>query len=254
MDPGIHELLDRPPPISLDELNERAALQRRSDNTYLVPVDALGGLLDQLAGTHQILEIDGERLFEYESTYFDTASLDSFRDHARERRPRFKARTRCYVATGDCFFEVKVKREDGETVKRNIEYDPERRTRLEATARELIRDVLRECGVEEPGEPLEPSFVTRFERATVVAYDEPERTTFDFHVKVEGRGDGAVELAKRLAIVETKTPSGDGAWDRALGALGLEPVSLSKYRVGVGLLRDEDPGYARDVKRAFAAV
>src|SRR5204863_9683261 len=143
---AIREQLEAVPPVSLDELNERAALQRRTDNTYLVPLDSLARLLETGGDGHEILEIDGDRLFEYERTYFDTPSLRCFEDHVRDRRPRFKARRRCYIATGDCFFEVKVKREDCETVKRNIEYDPDGRGGIEPSASE----VLGECGVSEP--------------------------------------------------------------------------------------------------------
>ena len=74
----IREQLEAVRPVSLDELNERAALQRRTDNTYLVPLDSLRELLETRRGDHEILEIEGDRLFEYESTYFDTASLRCF--------------------------------------------------------------------------------------------------------------------------------------------------------------------------------
>ena len=48
-------------------------------------------------------------------------------------------------------------------------------------------------------------------------------------------GDTA-ELDDRFAIAETKREHGEGAWDRDLRDAGLEPRSLSKYRIGVGLL------------------
>src|SRR5829696_3687907 len=128
--------------VALDEMNDRAALQRRTDNKYVVALDDLAGLVDDLADTHEALEIDGERVFDYESTYFDTPSLRCFHDHVRDRRPRFKARTRCYIATGDCYFEVKVKREDGETLKRSIDYEPDERATIRPPARESLHEVL----------------------------------------------------------------------------------------------------------------
>jgi hypothetical protein len=79
---------------------------------------------------------------------------------------------------------VKVKGEDGETVKRNVEYEPDRRERIEPGAKDLIGEVLGECGVDKPDEPLRPSLVTSFERATVVTREAPERTTFDFAVEL----------------------------------------------------------------------
>jgi hypothetical protein len=240
--------------VSLDEMNERAALQRRTDNTYLVRVDALAELVAHVGDEHEVLEIDGEHVFDYESTYFDTPSLRCFHDHVRDRRPRFKARTRCYVSTGDCFFEVKVKKEDGETSKRSVDYDPDERSVVVPSAHQLLREVLGEHDLDEPEAP-EPSLVTAFRRATVVARERQERTTFDFQVSVRSPdGDGAL-LEPRCAIAETKTADGNGAWDRALAEAGHEPISLSKYRIGTGILLapDDDRDYARDAKQLFHA-
>jgi hypothetical protein len=234
-------------------MNERAALQRRKDNKYLVPLDELGSLMEDLGDEHDVLEIEGERRFDYESTYFDTPALRCFRDHIHDRRPRFKARTRCYVTTGDCYFEVKVKQEDDETAKRHVDHDPDRRASLLPAARKLIDEVLAECGFDSPETDLSTSLVTAFQRVTVVARDRPERTTFDFEVRLTAPDGAEARLAGQYAIAETKTQDGGGAWDRALADAGLEPVSLSKYRVGTGLLHapEEDAGYARDLKELF---
>jgi VTC domain len=249
----VEDLFSGLRPVSLDEVNERAALQRRTDNKYLVPLDDLAGLLEGCADEHDVLEIDGTRVFDYESTYFDTPSLRCFHDHIDDRTPRFKARTRCYVTTGECFFEVKVKRDDGETLKRNVEYDPEDRNTITPAARELLAEVLTECGLDQDEEELAPSLITSFRRVTVVARERPERTTFDFDVSLSRPDRAAARLGDRYLIAETKTPDGSGAWDRAFEDAGNEPVSLSKYRVGTGLLHapDEDAEYAGDLKELF---
>jgi hypothetical protein len=243
-------------PVSLDELNDRAALQRRTDNKYLVSSNDLARLAEGLADEHDVLEIDGDRVFEYESTYFDTPSLQCFRDHVEDRRPRYKARTRCYVATGDCFFEVKVKRADGETLKRNVEYHPEKRGSMQPEARDLVAATLSECGMGEPDDELSATLVTRFERVTVAARERAERTTFDFGVELVAPGGAATVLDRDRVIVETKTPDGDGEWDRALHEAGHEPISLSKYRVGMALLHapGKDGAYARDEKSLFSVA
>ena len=240
-------------PVSLDELNDRAALQRRTDNKYLVALEDLPRLVEKLGDQHEVLEIDGERVFGYESTYFDTPSLRCFQDHVQDRRPRYKLRARCYVTTGVCHFEVKVKPVDGDTVKHSVDYPPDKRGTLEPAARELIADVLPECGLDEPDEHLEPSLITAFRRVTVVARERPERTTFDFGVRLSVPDRDAAHLEQRYAIAETKTPEGNGAWDKALADAGVEPISLSKYRIGTGLLHapNDDAGYAPALKPLF---
>lgn len=256
MENGIAQIFADFRPVSLESLDERASLQRRVDNKYLVPVERLAQVAEALRGDHEILEIEGERVFEYESTYFDTPALDCFHDHVGDRRPRYKLRTRFYVTTGSCIFEVKVKREDDETVKRHIDYDPEERRSIDPQARELLARTLEECSVNMPDDELRASLITRFRRVTVGAIDRPERTTIDFDVELQAPGAEVATIDDSLAIVETKTSDGAGYADRVLGDQGVEPISLSKYRLGVGLLlapeEEENRDYLRGLHTAFA--
>src|SRR3954453_20720538 len=121
--------------ISLAALDERAALLRRVDRKYIADPKQLAQLIERLGEDHDVLEIDGRRAFSYDTVYFDTADLRCFREHAEDVRPRFKARTRCYVDAGDCNFEVKVKRRDGETDKRQTPEDGTRRSGVKRLGR-----------------------------------------------------------------------------------------------------------------------
>ena len=94
--------------ISLDQLDERAALLRRVDVKYIADRDLLAQLIERLGEDHDVLEIDGRREFGYDTVYFDTEDLRCFRDHAQDVKPRFKARTRRYVDAGACVFEVNI--------------------------------------------------------------------------------------------------------------------------------------------------
>lgn len=243
------------PPVSLEDLDERASLQRRVDNKYLVPLDRLARVSAALRGDHEVLEIDAERVFEYESTYFDTPALDCFHDHVGDRRPRYKLRTRFYVTTGSCIFEVKVKRDDDETVKRHIDYNPGDRREIKPPASELFSQTLETCSVTRPDGDPRQSLITRFRRLTVAGIDRPERTTIDFDVELQTPGGDTAAIDESLAIVETKTSDGAGQVDRVLKDEGLEPVSLSKYRLGIGLLvvPGEDSDYSRKLHTAIAA-
>src|SRR4051794_5581796 len=221
--------------ISLDELDARAALQERVDHKYLVPAAAVSDALEALRDDHQALEIDSSRAFRYESVYFDTPRLDCFRAHVEDRRPRYKARTRLYADSGQCAFEVKLKRADGETVKESREHDPDERHHLTDAARELLAQVL---GSAPAG--LAPTLVTRFRRATLGHATEAERVTIDVGLELVRPDGERARLREPCAIVETKTRTGEGRCDTQLRELGYEPISLSKYRTGVGLLCPDD--------------
>ncbi len=233
------ERVERFDPVSLDELDKRAALLRRVDNKYAVEHDAFARLLEHLQDDHQVLEIDGRREFGYCSTYFDTSELRCFTDHVEDRQPRFKARTRLYEDTERCVFEVKLKREDGETDKRQTDYAVHDAERFTEAARQCLGEALRSIGLEAP-EDMAPTLLTRFRRITLAAREGSERLTCDIGVRLSNPDGEAAELREGMILVETKSESGESPADRALADLGLEPISLSKYRVGMSLVGGGD--------------
>jgi hypothetical protein len=218
--------------VSLDAVEERAALLRRIDNKYALPREAFEQLVHRLNEDHEILEIERRRMFRYTTTYFETSDLRCFIDHVEDRIPRFKVRSRLYEDSGECVFEVKLKRSEDETDKRQIEYSPADRRQLTAEARECMRSALGDAGLEAP-EELRASLTTAFERVTIVARSGSERLTCDFGVRLIGAGDEAVKMRPDLVLVETKSESGDSPADRLLGSMRVQPIALSKFRVGM---------------------
>lgn len=75
----------------------------------------------------------------------------------------------------------------------------------------------------------------------------------DFGVELQVPGGDKGAINESLAIVETKTADGEGRADRMLKDEDLAPVSLSKYRLGIGLvvLPQEDRDYARRLQGEF---
>ena len=198
------ELTEGFDPISLEELDERAALRRRVDTKYVIPRDRLAGLADRMRDRYLVLEIDGRREFDYESVYFDTADLRCFRDHVDDVRPRFKTRTRLYRETAACFVEVKVKDAEDETTKRQCDLDPADHGRLTETAWAFLDESLRELAGQPTPDDLEPSLSTRYRRITLAAREQAERVTLDLHVELSAMDNRAVRLDDGLVLVETK--------------------------------------------------
>jgi hypothetical protein len=231
--------------VSLEGLDERAALLRRVDNKYAVQWEGFLELLEHLRADHDILDIDGRREFAYRSTYFDSPDLRCFTDHVEDRHPRFKARTRLYLDSGTCVFEIKLKRGEGETDKRQIDHPTEDAERLTDSARECVNEALNDAHLNAP-ERMAPTLQTSFHRITLAARDTPERITCDLGVELALPGGDAVRMRDGLVLVETKTEEGDSEAGRALESVGAEPISLSKYRVGMSLVgggdRSPQPG------------
>jgi hypothetical protein len=203
------DALDSLRPITLEALEERAALLRRVDTKYLVAQADLTVLIEELARDHDVLEIDGQRRFSYRSVYFDTPDMRAFHDHVNGVRPRFKLRTRCYLDADTCQFEVKLKREDDETSKRQMPYPPAQAEQLTPEAIEFVAENLAEAGIAPAGE-LRPQLSTEFDRVTLVARDGSSRITSDTSLRLRRLPGGAPERqegpGRRQAEADAQAP------------------------------------------------
>ncbi|MGO3485578.1 MAG: VTC domain-containing protein, partial [Cellulosimicrobium funkei] len=156
--------------VDLDELVGTAALLTRVDRKYVLPVDDAVAVLDALARTTaaRVLEIDGTRSAAYESVYFDTPDLASFRLTATRRRRRFKVRTRTYLDSGTSFLEVKTRAARGTTFKQRVAHDCP--TALDG-GREFVHRTLAAEGIDGvPEHALAPGLVSRYRRTTLLLH------------------------------------------------------------------------------------
>ena len=227
-------------PISLKELNNLAELQTRVDRKYFVPADVFRSMIAKLAGELRVLDIDGKRTFGYESVYFDTPDLTTYRAHVQRRRLRFKARTRTYTDSGLCMFEVKLAGTRGETVKHRVPHPAEHRAELTDEALAHLRATLREVYHQDLPSELRPTVLTTYRRTTFVFRAGEARLTCDvgltcLDLQHEVRDSGT------HVLVECKSSARRSAPDRILRELGVRPAAVSKYCVGVAALHPELP-------------
>lgn len=240
------------PAVGLAEVTERAALQTRVDRKYLVPVDRFAELAAALPGSWAVLEIDRRRGFAYESVYFDTPDLLTYRQHLQGRRRRYKVRTRAYLDSGDCAFEVKLKGRRDQTVKARLPYPVADRARLTPAARTFLAEQL-QATYGQPPPDLAAQVTTAYQRTTLVDLGHGTRLTCDVDLDCLGGGLVATGLSHHV-LVEIKSPTSRSGPDSALRGLGLRPVQLSKYCIAVALLH---PGiranpWHRPLRRYFA--
>ena len=171
-----------------------------------------------------MLEIDGRRAFAYRTTYFDTAELRVFRDHVQQRRRRYKCRSREYVDSGLCTFEVKLK---GRAAARSS--TAWRTTRALATSSPSPRSrFLRECLERTygrgPDGGLRPALAVAYTRMTFAAPALGERVTATSTSPSARPTAPAAGSPRERVIVESKSARGNAAADRALRELGARPA------------------------------
>jgi hypothetical protein len=240
MPPSPTLAADRFRAVGLAELEASSALQDRMDSKYVISLADFATLTERLLATHAALEIDGRRAFRYRTTYFDTGERRIFRDHIQERRRRYKCRSREYVDSGLCLFEVKLKGPRGRTVKHRMAYDCTERDELSEPALAFLRDCLERSYGRPPDAQLRPALAVAYTRVTLAAPALGERLTCDFDLAFSAPDGASGRLAEDRVIVESKSAHGNATADRALRALGARPEDgCSKYCLGVGFTNPE---------------
>ncbi len=223
--------------ISLDALNEVAALQTRTDRKYILGPAELAALLSQLPHSIRVLEIGGQRSFGYESTYFDTPDHTSYRSAAHRRRQRWKVRIRSYETSPDAMLEIKTKDGRGHTVKTRTGCGHGERHTLDRAARGFVAETI---GDADSSGRLIPSLTTAYRRTTFVDLADASRLTVDRDL-VCTDWTGRRATIGNHAIIETKSSGSPSATDRWLWSRGLRPTKVSKYCTGLAALQPELP-------------
>lgn len=232
----LHSVAADKEPVSLQEVMEVAGLQTRLEKKYLLTPQEFVTMATEL---HDLsaLQIDGRRLFGYESVYFDSHDLATFRAHRQGRRLRYKVRTRTYLDSSASLFEVKLKDGRGQTVKLRLPYHFADRGEITETAKDFLSCALLE-NYDITAPTLTPSLTTRYTRATFVDLDDGARLTCDIDLACTANGD--TQHGPDLILVESKS-AGTGRGDEVLAAMGIRPVSVSKYCIGIALTNPQLP-------------
>jgi len=236
-------------PISLGEVLEVAELQSRVDRKYLVSPAQFDDFIRSCGDRLRVLDIHGLRDFRYESVYFDTPDLAAYHQSATGRRNKFKVRTRTYVDSEACMLEVKTAGGRGETVKTRMPYPLDRREVLDDEAGAFVADRVHP-GVD--AENLVPVLRTRYARMTLVDPAEGTRVTCDARLVCTEPGGRTARMDTHV-LIETKSLGGATAADRVLWSMGERPVPISKYCVGLAMVRPQLPAnrWNRTLRRYF---
>lgn len=232
-------------PTTLEAIDAGASLQTRVDRKYVVTSAVVVDLIDRFEGA--VLDIDGVREFEYQTTYYDTPGLDLYLDTARRRPKRFKARVRTYLDSGLTMIEIKTRNGRGKTVKHRLGYEGETEDLDDA-----VRGMVDTHVDTDLTERLAPSLVTSFTRTTLLGAGGASRCTIDRSLQAVAP-DGAV-VSPPIVIIESKTSGGIGAVDRRLWHRGIRPTPISKYCTSLAAIHPDLPAnhWHQTLQRHFA--
>ena len=218
-------------PVSLAQLDS-VELQNRIDAKYLLTTSQLISLLQAISSEQYILEIDGRRLFNYQTIYFDTPDFQFYRDHHNGCVNRVKVRSREYMESHLCFYEIKRKLYGTRTDKQ--------RKRIEDIYHEVPDDDYALIQYKRlQNKPIEKKLTNRFKRITLTNKKFTERITIDIEIEFNN-GKQVIGLPE-LVVVEVKQGKTDvfSPTIQVLKSLHVHESSFSKYAIGVSMLEPE---------------
>ena len=219
-------------PVSLKEI-DAVKLMSRIDRKYWFHLSNLEQILEQTLSEYQILEINGQRLMDYQTTYFDTPDNSMYLKHHNGKTNRHKIRQRKYVSTDSSFLEVKFKNNKKVTVKNRVEAMFEETSFLPAEL-DFIQH-------ETPysGENLIPVLNNKFKRLTLIHKNKLDRCTIDIS-PVFWNENNILNMAD-LAIFELKRGHSlkSSPIVAMLRNLKIRQRGMSKYFTGRAMLEPE---------------
>lgn len=238
---ALEHILQSMEPISLDEMSS-VKLMNRVDSKFPTNRETLLRMAP-LWNTHFFVQdIDGQRIANYRSLYFDTTDAITYTMHHNRRLRRQKIRQRIYVDSNTAFCEVKNKKNTGRTKKKRIPIPMEQWGDLYRMPE--IADFIREK-VWVTDQQLSPRLENAFQRITLVNKAKTERVTIDFGVTFHNHVSGCDADVSDLVIIEVKQ---DGSlpskFKDFLRDARVKKKGLSKYCLGM-LLTEEHLKYNR---------
>lgn len=234
----IQPYLESFEPISLSKM-ESVKLMNRIDTKYVVPLSVLPHILSKAVDDYFIQEIDGVRLFTYDTMYYDTDDLDMYIRHHDRQLVRQKIRVREYVDSDLCFLEIKKKNNKGRTKKKRITIP--RATNLTGDIighgkKDYTIAQFVEAKSRYRWDQIAPKLRTRFHRITLVNRAMTERLTIDIDLSWENQTTENIVSLPLMVIIELKR---DGQVPSPMLHIMLEerirPLKVSKYCIGTAL-------------------
>ena len=219
----------------IDSIKDSVKLMDRHDTKYVFSSDKTKSLLISLASIYRALEIDGQRVFEYENLYFDTDRDLFYTQHHNRKLNRYKLRYRKYVNSNTSYFEIKFKSNKKKTIKNRF-----KTTSINEDLPDKVKSKAHDILDNAPDFDLDeviPKIYTSFSRLTLASPELGERITIDTSITYRTT-DGQKEVLKDICVAEMKQAklSFKSPFARAAKELRIYPSPFSKYCTGVSLL------------------
>ncbi len=215
-------------PHGLEDL-DKANLMNRIDSKFIFCKAQLVEILSSLNERYTMLEINDQRLFQYDNTYYDTNDLRYYRLHHNGKLNRHKIRYRNYVDSGSAYLEVKFKNNKNRTEKNRIKVNS---SPLEAIKQS--QGFLAQCGISKPAY-LQIAQKSGYKRISLANEKNAERLTMDMGLHFLDVKSGSMAELGKYVIAELKQDklNRESPFYKLMREKFHRPTSFSKYCMGM---------------------
>ncbi len=227
----ISRWADQMASYTLDEENHSLAVDR-TDSKFFFHINDLSRILEMLSSFVKVLDVEGHRVHDYISRYFDTDDFLFYRHHHDLHKNRYKFRFRNYVSNSTTFFEVKKRTNRNRTEKSRLRR-PSDNLVLDSETETFVADVSGLKSVE-----LLLALDVFYRRISLSDPATGDRMTIDFNLELTR--EGKTIKFEYLVIVEIK----QGVLNKrtrmfqVLADTGHLERRISKYCLGIMTLVD----------------
>jgi hypothetical protein len=209
-----------------------AALMNRIDSKYLLPISEFSHLMHELSNNYSILSSGGNRIFNYQTTYFDNKERRFYLDHHNGKLNRYKVRFRRYVESDMGYMEIKFKNNKKRTIKQRIPMDCVLPNQLKVNA--FIKEILGYT------DEFETALFVNYQRITLLNNISQERITIDLNLSFRNAADQVQSIQDKVFIIEIKqdVKSLSSPCRKRLKILGYNDLNFSKYCIGSVLTKN----------------
>lgn len=208
---------------------EAFEFDNRTDTKFVFRDNLIPDLLDALNSDYEVLEVNGENIFQYKNIYFDSDDFINYFEHHNGRGNRLKYRTRQYADNGAIFFEVKTKSNKGNTIKERIPVAPFKDyPELDSRFSSLNLS-----------EELPQQTFIHYNRITFLNKVTHQKLTIDFNLYSKTKNNSVSFTNIAIAEVKQLKSSEKSAAIGFFKKQKIRPLSFSKYCISLALMHNE---------------
>ncbi len=213
-------------PVTLQAL-DALSLMNRTDTKCIFHVRLLPEILEKISSNYHVLEINGERVMPYRSTYFDTTDYRLYHAHHNGARPRYKIRLREYAISDRSFFEIKRKTNKERTKKKRME--------VPFHTQEINQECQKFLKLHSPlGDvTLVKNLENKFSRITLAGFATNERVTLDVDISYHFNGTALMMDGLVVAEIKRGAASSFSPMMQVLREMKIPMNGFSKYCIGI---------------------